>query len=65
MKRDECEIVTDTAAYLAAHNIGLDTAETTAAYIATWACGDKKKLWAIVTKADGVARKLEDALGLR
>jgi hypothetical protein len=62
--RDVAEIMVESAAYVAASAVGLDTSGETIGYVAGWAKGSPARIEAVAHQVDALARKLEGALGL-
>lgn len=63
--RDASEVIAETAGFIAAGAIGLDTSGEAVPYVASW--GESGELDAIKAKAelvDGIARELESACGI-
>lgn len=63
--RDASEVIAETAGFIAAGAIGLDTSGEAVPYVASW--GEDGELEAIKAKAelvDGIARELESACGI-
>jgi antirestriction protein ArdC len=62
--RDVAEVIVESAAYVAAGAIGLDTSGESVSYVAGWADGDVEKLRDVAEMVDVLASRLEVAAGI-
>lgn len=61
--REQSEVLVETAAFIVASSIGLDTSSYSIGYCATWGEGDAAKhIEAFATQVDKVARRIERAV---